>query len=139
MCQAAGADAPRWVDTVTDGGASVASLGHTLQDWGIDRRIVCGTNRRPLCFSPAGKPWTVSGLGAAFRRIRTRAGLAKDLVVYLTRHEHGTRVCELHGIQAAADALGHTDVKTTSVRYVKKNRRLERDRQEGLFDDDRVA
>ena len=45
-----------------------------------------------------------------------RAGLAKDLVVYLTRHEHGTRVCELHGIQAAADALGHSNVKTTSTR-----------------------
>ena len=75
-------------------------------------------------------------LGSAFRRIRKRAGLPKDLVVYLTRHEHGTRVCELHGIQAAADALGHSDVKTTSTRYVKKNRRLQRDRQEGLFDDD---
>ena len=86
--------------------------------------------------SPSGKPWTVSGFGAALGRIGTRVRLAKDLVVYLTRHEHGMRVCELHGIQAAADALGHSDVKTTSTQYVKKNRRLQRDRQEGLFDDD---
>ena len=36
----------------------------------------------------------------------------------------------------SSDDAGHSDVKTTSTRYVKKNRRLQRDRQEGLFDDE---
>lgn len=64
-----------------------------------------------------GRPWTARTISQTFRRIRERAGLPKDLVVYLSRHEYLTKHCEQFGIKAAAEAAGHSDIKTTQ-RYV---------------------
>lgn len=115
----------------------MTSNGVVGKDLGaLNAESLDGRTEGHLFLTPNGKPRTVSGLGSVFRRIRTRARLAKDPVVYLTRHEHGTRACELHGIQAAANAPGHSDVRTTSTRHDKKIRRLQRDRQDGLFDDE---
>lgn len=74
----------------------------------------------PVFIRSNGKPWTSDSLGRTFRQIRKAANLADDLVVYLARHEVATKLCQKVGIAAARDALGHTNIKTTS-RYVKQD------------------
>jgi len=75
----------------------------------------------PLFLSPRGKAWTAEGLSKTFRRLRDRHQLAKDLVLYLTRHEHATQVyANTKDIHATARALGHSSIQTTQ-RYVKDN------------------
>ena len=68
----------------------------------------------------SGKPWTVDKLGRCFRGIRQRAGLPPDLIVYLTRHEVATKLCQQVSVAAARDALGHTNINTTN-RYIKRD------------------
>ena len=72
----------------------------------------------PIFLSPRGKAWTAANLSSNFRRIRNRMKLKKDLVLYLTRHEHATIVCDKAGIHAASRALGHSNIQTT-MRYAK--------------------
>ncbi|ADG70079.1 integrase family protein (plasmid) [Planctopirus limnophila DSM 3776] len=67
----------------------------------------------PLFLTSQGKPWTSARLSQEFRRTRERAGLSKDLVLYLTRHEHATQLCEKLDLNAAAEALGHASLNTT--------------------------
>ena len=45
------------------------------------------------------------------------AGLPRDLVLYLTRHECGTKVCRQKGIEYARRLLGHANISTTQ-RYM---------------------
>jgi len=45
------------------------------------------------------------------------AGLPRDLVLYLTRHECGTRICREKGIEYARRLLGHANI-ITKQRYV---------------------
>jgi integrase len=67
----------------------------------------------PLFLSQRGNAWSPDWLSAMFRKLRNSAGLSKDLVLYLARHEHGTKICQKLGIYAAAEALGHKNIKTT--------------------------
>jgi len=48
----------------------------------------------------------------AFAKVRDQAGLSKDLVMFLTRHEHGRKRVEKLGIKNAQDAMGIKEIKT---------------------------
>ncbi len=67
----------------------------------------------PIFQTASGRPWTPQRLSSVYRELRNAAGLPKDLVLYLSRHEHGTKLTKSLGIYAAMDALGHTSIKTT--------------------------
>jgi integrase len=67
----------------------------------------------PLFLTRRGRPWSAGTLSHAFRRLRDKAGLSKDLVLYSVRHGVGTAICERFGIHAAAAVLGHATWKTT--------------------------
>jgi integrase len=43
--------------------------------------------------------------------------LPRDLVLYLARHECGTKICREKGIEYARRLLGHTNI-TTTQRYM---------------------
>ena len=45
------------------------------------------------------------------------AGLPRDLVLYLARHECGTKICREKGIEFARRPLGHANISTTQ-RYM---------------------
>jgi site-specific recombinase XerD len=68
-----------------------------------------------LC--PSGRGWRVENLSRTYSRLRDQAGLPKDLVLYLTRHECGTKICREKGIEYARRLLGHTNISTTQ-RYM---------------------
>jgi len=102
----------------------------TARETGQPRRIGVGTKLEPLLIEAIGDrtagpiflderglPWTVKRLSKRHLRLRDRAGLAKDLCLYLARHEHGTKIAKQLGIAAAKEALGHTSIKTTE-RYL---------------------
>lgn len=87
------------------------------------RRIAKSIGERtegPLFLDEKGNRWTPEKLSRKYRTLRDKLRLSKDLVLYSTRHEHGTRICEKHGIAIAKDALGHSDIATTQ-RYVHLN------------------
>jgi site-specific recombinase XerD len=86
-------------------------LGQLL-DQAIGTRI-----EGPVFLSPVGKPWTVPNLSRTYSRLRDMAGLPRDLVLYLARHECGTKICREKGIEYARRLLGHTSISTTQ-RYV---------------------
>jgi integrase len=67
--------------------------------------------------SPTGKPWRVTNLSRTYSRLRDSAGLPKDLVLYLARHECGTKICREKGIEYARRLLGHANISTTQ-RYM---------------------
>ena len=95
-------------------------------------RATAGRAEGPLFLRADGRPWTVGELSATFRRRRDKLGLPKDLCLYLTRHEHGTRLLEqCRDLKAVADALGHADIKTTQ-RYVHKTAAELRRNQDAL-------
>lgn len=71
-----------------------------------------------LFLNEQGRPWTRPLLSRRFRELRRQLGLDESLVLYLSRHEHATVLTRKLGIHAAAQALGHRDVKTTQ-HYVK--------------------
>ncbi len=71
----------------------------------------------PVFLSPAGKGWRVSNLSRTYSRLRDNAGLPKDLVLYLARHECGTKICREKGIEFARRLLGHSNISTTQ-RYM---------------------
>jgi integrase len=62
----------------------------------------------PIFLSPAGKAWSVPNLSRTYSRLRDLAGLPRDLVLYLARHECGTKICREKGIEYARRLLGHT-------------------------------
>ena len=71
----------------------------------------------PIFLSPAGKAWTVPNLSRTYSRLRDLAGLPRDLVLYLARHECGTKICREKGIEYARRLLGHANISTTQ-RYM---------------------
>lgn len=71
----------------------------------------------PLFVNPSGKAWTPENLTQTFARLRKAAKLPAGLVLYLARHEFGTKLCKQKGIKFAADLLGHANTRTTE-RYV---------------------
>jgi integrase len=70
----------------------------------------------PIFLSPTGRPWTPQRLSTIYCQLRKKAGLARDLVLYLARHEHGTVITKKLGIYPAKEALGHKSI-TTTQRY----------------------
>jgi site-specific recombinase XerD len=56
-------------------------------------------------------------LSRSYSRLRDLAGLPRDLVLYLARHECGTKICREKGIEYARRLLGHSDISTTQ-RYL---------------------
>jgi integrase len=68
----------------------------------------------PSEHSRAGHLTTV---GKLFRQAREKAGLPKDLVLYCSRHDYGTRVLrETGNLAAVMKTMGHKDVRT-AMRY----------------------
>lgn len=95
-------------------------------DFGDLLRAAIGSRTEgPVFLSAKRKAWTVPGLGQVFRRIRTKANLPKDLVMYLARHEFASRLVDADvDIHAVATSLGHSGLQTVQ-RYVKvKNSKL---------------
>jgi len=68
-----------------------------------------------LC--PSGRGWRVENLSRTYSRLRDRAGLPTDLVLYLARHECGTKICREKGIEYARRLLGHMNISATQ-RYM---------------------
>lgn len=102
----------------------------TAEKTGEDRQIGIGMRMRRfvlrsigertegrIFLDERGQSWRVPRLSRIFRGIRNELGLPKQIVLYCTRHECGTRVCEEYGIHAAAETLGHRQIQTTQ-RYV---------------------
>ena len=71
----------------------------------------------PVFISPTGKAWTVPNLSRTYSRLRDLAHLPRDLVLYLSRHECGTKICREKGIEYARRLLGHSNISTTQ-RYM---------------------
>ncbi len=71
----------------------------------------------PIFLAPASKGWTVPNLSRTYSRLRDQAGLPRDLVLYLARHECGTKICREKGIEYARRLLGHANISTTQ-RYM---------------------
>jgi site-specific recombinase XerD len=71
----------------------------------------------PIFLSPSGKAWSVPNLSRSYSRLRDMAGLPRDLVLYLARHECGTKICREKGIEYARRLLGHANISTTQ-RYM---------------------
>ena len=71
----------------------------------------------PVFLSPDGKGWSVQNLSRTYSRLRDYAGLPRDLVLYLARHECGTKICREKGIEYARRLLGHANISTTQ-RYM---------------------
>jgi integrase len=71
----------------------------------------------PIFLSPARKPWKVGDLSRTYSRLRDLAGLPRDLVLHLARHECGTKICREKGIEYARRLLGHANISTTQ-RYM---------------------
>ncbi|MGE5192356.1 MAG: hypothetical protein ACM3U2_07610 [Deltaproteobacteria bacterium] len=67
----------------------------------------------PVFLSPAAKAWTVPNLSRTYSRLRDLAGLPRDLVLYLARHECGTKICREKGIEHARCLLAHANISTT--------------------------
>jgi integrase len=80
-------------------------------------QAIGGRQAGPIFLSPGGKPWSVPNLSRTYSRLRHLAGLPRDLVLYLARHECGTKVCREKGIEYARRLLGHANISTTQ-RYM---------------------
>jgi hypothetical protein len=59
----------------------------------------------------AGGMGEVFNLSRTCSRLRDQAGLPRDLVLYLARHECGTKICRAKGIEYARRLLGHTNIR----------------------------
>ena len=81
------------------------------------RQAVGDRKAGPIFLSPAGKIWTVPNISRTYSRLRDMAGLPRDLVLYLARHECGTKICRQKGIEYARRLLGHANISTTQ-RYM---------------------
>ena len=90
-------------------------IGKKLQEL-LDQAIGCRTEG-PVFLCPAGRAWRVENLSRTYSRLRDLAGLPKDLVLYLARHECGTKICREKGIEYARRLLGHSNISTTQ-RYM---------------------
>ena len=84
---------------------------------------------KPIFLSPSSKAWSVPNLSRSYSRLRDMAGLPRDLVLYLARHEFGTKICREKGIEYARRLLGHSNISTTP-RYMQLDDRELADAQE---------
>lgn len=80
-------------------------------------QAICSRTSGPVFLSPSGTAWRVENLSRTYSRLRNQAGLPKDLVLYLARHECGTKICKARGIEYARRLRGHTNISTTQ-RYI---------------------
>ena len=68
----------------------------------------------PVFLNRRGKPWTPETLSSAHRRYRDKAGLDKEIVLYLARHRLGTELIRKSlEIKAIADLMGNSSITTT--------------------------
>jgi integrase/recombinase XerC len=75
----------------------------------------------PVFRTDRGKAWSVGHVSSLHRALRDKAGLPRDLVLYLARHGFATRQLEAGAdIKTVADLLGHSSVKTTE-RYTHRD------------------
>ncbi|MGE5192233.1 MAG: tyrosine-type recombinase/integrase [Deltaproteobacteria bacterium] len=124
LCRATIADIDRTANAI------VLREHKTVRKTGKPRRIPIGRKlgellvqaigerqNGPIFLSPAGRAWTVPNLSRTYSRLRDLAGLPRDLVLYLARHECGTKVCRQKGIEYARRLLGHANISTTQ-RYI---------------------
>src|SRR5262249_35748251 len=81
------------------------------------RQAIGDRQSGPIFLSPAGKGWSVQNLSRTYSRLRDLAGLPRDLVLDLGRHECGTKICREKGIEYARRLLGHANIQTTQ-RYM---------------------
>lgn len=88
-----------------------------------------GRTEGPLFLNTLGQPWTVEALSRNFTRLRKRAGLRSCLVLYHTRHEFATKLCDAVGVEETSKALNHRKLDTT-MRYVHTNRKKQADNQD---------
>lgn len=84
---------------------------------GLLLEATAGRTSGALFLSPRGQPWTSAGLTQTFTRIRNKAGLSRELVLYLARHKAASVMCKAKGIHATKEALNHASIVTTQ-RYV---------------------
>jgi integrase len=102
----------------------------TARKTGQDRRIPIGRKlgelldqaigtrtEGPVFLCQSGRRWRVENLSRTYSRLRDKAGMPKDLVLYLARHECGTKICREKGIEYARRLLGHANISTTQ-RYM---------------------
>lgn len=84
----------------------------------------------PIFLDGKGRPWSSSALSAAHRRYRDKAGLDKEIVLYLARHRFGTELIRAgEDIKTVADLMGHASI-TTTQRYVHRDVRELRGKQD---------
>lgn len=95
----------------------VRTIGVGLRMERFMRRAIGERTEGRIFLDERCEPWTVPRLSRMFRAIRNEQGLSRKIVLYCTRHECGTAVCEEYGIHAAAQTLGHRQIGTTQ-RYV---------------------
>src|SRR5262245_49130133 len=81
------------------------------------RQAIGDRQAGPIFLSPSGSAWSVQKLSRMYSRMRDQAGLPRDLVLYLARHECGTKICREKGIEYARRLLGHANISTTQ-RYM---------------------
>ncbi len=72
-------------------------IGRKLGDL-LDQAIGTRTEG-PVFLSPADRQWRVGNLSRTYSRLRDLAGLPRDLVLYLARHECGTKICREMGVE----------------------------------------
>ena len=108
-----------------EGGASLFAWAIILREHktarktGKPRRIPIGTKlgelltqaigerqAGPIFLSPTGRAWTVPNLSRTYSRLRDTAGLPRDLVLHLPRHECGTKLCREKGSNTPAGCWG---------------------------------
>lgn len=85
----------------------------------------------PIFLKPMGNPWDPNSMSAAFRRARNELGLHKEIVLYTSRHEHGTAMYNMYGELKAAKSLGHEGLGMIT-RYVKIKPEIRREAQDSL-------
>ena len=90
-------------------------IGNKLKEL-LDQAIG-GRIEGPVFLGPSGRGWRIGNLSRTYSRLRDLAGLPKDLVLYLARHECGTKICREKGIEFARRLFGHTNI-TTTQRYM---------------------
>lgn len=85
------------------------------------REAIGGRRAGPVFLSPRGKAWSPSHLSAVHRALRDKAGLDREIVLYLARHRFGTELIRAgQDIKTVADLMGHSSVKTTE-RYIHRD------------------
>ena len=92
-----------------------AGIGQKLRE--LIRQAIGDRQAGPIFLSPAGKGWSVPNLSRTYSRLWDLAGLSRDLVRYLARHECGTKICREKGIEYARRLLGQANISTTQ-RYM---------------------